>query len=68
VVKENGHARIAKGGPTTAPVLSAALGLNPLWMVLGDEDRRRTLAMLSQIIAHQLQPPPQEKEVEHENG
>jgi hypothetical protein len=44
------------------------LGLNKLWMVLGDQDRRRTLATLSQIIAKQLQPPPQEKEVEHENG
>jgi hypothetical protein len=68
VVKENCHARIAKGGPTTAPVLPAALCLNQLWMVLGDEDRRRTLATLSQIIALQFQPPPQEKEVEHENG
>jgi hypothetical protein len=68
VVKENRHARIAKGGPTTAADLPAAFCLNKLWMVLGDQERRRMLAALSQIIAKHLQPPPQEKEVGHENG
>jgi hypothetical protein len=68
VVKENSHARIAKGGPTTAPIPPTALHLNKLWMVLGDQGRQRMLVTLSQIIAKQLQPPPREKEVEHENG
>ena len=36
----------------------AALYLNQLWKALADEDRRRTLTTLSQIVAKQLQPPP----------
>jgi hypothetical protein len=40
---------------------------NQLWKSLTDEDRRRTLTALSQIVAKQLQPPPVAKEVEHED-
>jgi hypothetical protein len=43
------------------------LYLNQLWKALTDEDRRRTLATLSQIVAKQLQPPPGAKEVAHED-
>jgi hypothetical protein len=46
---------------------SPVLSLKELWKALADEDRRQTLAALSRIIAKQLQPPPQEKEVAHEN-
>jgi hypothetical protein len=67
-VKENSHARIAKGGPTAASSNPpAALYLNQLWKALTDEDRRRTLSTLSKIVARQLQPPPGAKEVEHED-
>jgi len=67
-VKENSHARIAKGGPTAVPSnLPAALYLNQLWTALPDEDRRQTLVTLSQIVAKQLQPPPIAKEVEHDD-
>lgn len=66
--KENIHARIAKKGLPTAPSKPpAALYLNQLWKALADEDRRRTLTTLSQIVAKQLQPPPDAKEVEHED-
>jgi len=44
-----------------------ALYLNQLWKALTDEDRRRTLTTLSQLVAKQLQPPPGAKEVEHED-
>jgi hypothetical protein len=68
VKEENSHARIAKGGPTTTPSNPpAALYLNQLWTALTDEDRRRTLTTLSQLVAKQLQPPPGAKEVEHED-
>jgi hypothetical protein len=43
------------------------LYLNQLWKTLADEDRRRTLATLSQVVAKQLQPPPDAKEVAHED-
>jgi hypothetical protein len=43
------------------------LYLNQLWKALADEDRRRTLTTLSQIVAKQLQPPPDAKEVAHED-
>jgi hypothetical protein len=43
------------------------LYLNQLWQALPDEDRRRTLTTLSQIVVKQLQPPPDAKEVEHED-
>jgi hypothetical protein len=43
------------------------LYLNELWKTLAAEDRRRTLATLSQIVAKQLQPPPLEKEVANED-
>jgi hypothetical protein len=43
------------------------LYLNQLWTALPEEDRRRTLTALSQIVAKRLQPPPGEKEVEHED-
>jgi hypothetical protein len=42
------------------------LYLNQLWNALADEDRRRTLVTLSQIVAKQLQPSPVAKEVAHE--
>jgi hypothetical protein len=69
VVKEDHHARIAKGGsPATAlSIPPAELYPNQLWKSLTDEDRRRTLTALSQIVAKQLQPPPVAKEVEHED-
>jgi len=67
-VKEYSHARIAKGAPSTAPSKPpAALYLNQLWKALADEDRRRALLALSQIVAKQLRPPPQAKEVAHED-
>jgi hypothetical protein len=67
-VKENSHARIAKGARTATPSNSpAALYLNQLWTALPDEDRRRTLVTLSQIVAKRLQPPPIAKEVENEH-
>lgn len=67
-VKENNHARIAKRGlPTASPNPPPALYLNQLWQALTDEDRRRTLTTLSQIVVKQLQPPPDAKEVEHED-
>lgn len=57
-----------KGGPKAAPSNPpTALYLNQLWKALTDEDRRRTLTALSQIVAKQLQPPPDAKEVEHED-
>jgi hypothetical protein len=43
------------------------LYLNQLWTALQDEDRRRTLVTLSQIVAKRLQPPPLGKEVAHED-
>ena len=67
-VKETIHARIAKRGAPTAPSKPpAALYPNQLWKSLTDEDRQRTLAALSQIVAKQLQLPPVAKEVEHED-
>jgi hypothetical protein len=65
---EDSHARIAKGALPTAPSKPpAALYLSQLWKALADEDRRRTLVALSQIVAKQLQPPPQTMEVAHED-
>ena len=67
-VKETIHAWIAKRGAPTAPSKPpAALYPNLLWRALTDEERRRTLTTLSQIVAKQLQPPPVAKEVEHED-
>jgi hypothetical protein len=67
-VKEENYARIAKKGLRTAPSkLVAALCPIELWKVLADEDRRRTLTTLSQIVAKQLQPPLGTKEVKHED-
>jgi hypothetical protein len=43
------------------------LYLNQLWKALADEDQQRTLTTLSQIVAKQLQPPPEAKEVAHED-
>jgi hypothetical protein len=36
-------------------------------MALPDQDRRRALTTLSQIVAKRLQPPPGPEEVTHEN-
>jgi hypothetical protein len=44
-----------------------ALYLKQLWTALPDEDRRRALTTLSQIVAKQLQPLPGLKEVAHED-
>jgi hypothetical protein len=44
-----------------------ALYVNQLWKSLAVEDRRRTLTTLSQVVAKQLQPPPDAKEVMHED-
>lgn len=40
--------------------------VNQLWTALPDEDRRQALTALSQIVAKRLQPPPDNKEVAHE--
>jgi hypothetical protein len=44
-----------------------ALCPNQLWETLTEEDRQRTLATLSQIVAKRLQPPLGGKEVAHED-
>jgi hypothetical protein len=68
VIKEDFHGRTAKRGLLRAlPKTSAVLYLNQLWTALPDEDRRQTLATLSQIVAKQLQPPPSAKEVAYED-
>jgi hypothetical protein len=67
VVKESSHAWIAKGGPATPLIPPRTLHLNELWKALADEDRRRALTALSQIVAKQLQPPPRAKEVGNES-
>ena len=67
-VKETIYAGIAKkGAPTVLSKPPAVLYPIPLWKALTDEDRRRTLTTLSQIVAKQLQPLPAAKEVEHED-
>jgi hypothetical protein len=38
-----------------------------MWETLPEETRRRTLITLSRIVAQQVQPPPSEKEVTHED-
>jgi hypothetical protein len=43
------------------------LYLSQFWTALPDEDRRQALLTLSQIVAKQLQPPPSEEEVKHED-
>jgi hypothetical protein len=43
------------------------LYLSQLWLALTGEDRRQALVTLSQIVAKQLQPPPDAKEVAHDN-
>jgi hypothetical protein len=43
------------------------LYLKQLWKTLTDDDRRQALVTLSRIVAKQLQPPPIEKEVAHED-
>jgi hypothetical protein len=68
VVKENTHARIPKRGLPAAPSKPpAVVYLDQLWKALSDEDRRQTLTTLSQIVAKQLQPPPEAKEVPYED-
>jgi hypothetical protein len=66
-VKEDSHARIAKGALTAPQNLRRVLYPNQLWKALTDEDRQRTLTALSQIVAKQLQSPPNAKEVTHED-
>ena len=39
------------------PIRSQRLALNRLWGVLPEEDRQRTLQLLSRLVAQQLQPP-----------
>jgi hypothetical protein len=67
-VKETFHGRIAKKGVSTlaSKPLTTLYPIH-LWQALTEEDRRRTLTTLSQIVAKRLQPPPDAKEVEHED-
>ena len=45
----------------------SGLALNRLWEVLPEEDRQRTLQLLSRLVAQQLQPPPNGAEVHGED-
>jgi hypothetical protein len=65
-VKEDNHARIAKGALTAPLEVRRALYPKELWKALTDEDRQRTLTALRQIVVKQLQSPPDAKEVTHE--
>jgi hypothetical protein len=56
-----------KGLSKVLPKPSAVLYLNELWTALPGDDRRQTLATLSQIIAKRLQPPTDAKEVESDD-
>lgn len=49
------------------PSVTQRLSLQQLWAVLPDEQRRRTIQVLSQVVANQLQAPPNDKEVPHED-
>ena len=60
------HRAAKRGLPTPQPPTPVALPLNRLWEMLTDEDRRRTLATLSRIVARQLPPPLDDKGVTHE--
>jgi hypothetical protein len=58
----------AKGIPPTAPLLpQPPVLLQDLWQRLPDEARTKSLLTLSQIVARQLVPPPEQKEVENED-
>ncbi len=55
-------------GIRSAPLLpQRPVLLRDLWKWLPDEARQRSLLTLSQIVARQLVPPPEEKEVDDEN-
>jgi hypothetical protein len=46
---------------------SQRISLRRLWQALPEEDQQQTLQVLSRIVAQQLQAPPGEKEVPHED-
>jgi len=67
--KEGIHARIATRGNASPPVATAnrQIVLSHLWAALPDKVRQQTLKTLSRIVTQQLLPPPDEKEVDHED-
>jgi len=62
------HARQRSTTPFPAkPIRTRRLALNRLWEVLPEEDRQRTLQLLSRLVAQQLQPQPNGAEVPDED-
>ena len=49
-----------------APIPSATVALDQLWLRLSLERRQGALRTLSRIVAQQLEPPPEGKEVDDE--
>jgi hypothetical protein len=66
--KEGNHARQLIPTPFPAKAIHRQrLALNRLWEVLPEQDRQRTLQLLSRLVAQQLQPPPDGAEVPDED-
>ena len=58
----------AEGIRRSTPFLpQQAILLKDLWERLPDEARQKSLMALSQVVARQLVPPPERKEVENED-
>ena len=58
----------AEGIRRSAPLLPPQrLLLKDLWKELPEEARQKSLLTLSQIVARQIVPPPEKKEVENED-
>jgi hypothetical protein len=67
-VKEDQHAPQPKRPLfPTEPSVTQRLSLQQLWAAVPDEQRRRTVQVLSQIVAKQLQAPPDDKEAPYED-
>ena len=69
--KEENYARIAKKG-VAAPLMSVAehrsrVTLEQVWQTLPEVNRREALLTLSRIVAQQIFPPQDSKEVRHED-
>ena len=58
----------AEGTRPSAPLLpQQRVLLKDLWKELPEEARQKSLLTLSQIVARQIVPPPEKKEVENED-
>jgi len=59
------HAKGIRRSPPLLPLQRVLL--KDLWKALPEEARQKSLVTLSQIIARQVAPPPEKKEVENED-